>query len=660
MAPCRKPRSTFWAARSWLRKKNPDGRKLLQGLVDAQPPGKLAGDAAQTLAELDDTQGDATAALVLWQKALALATDPAVKATAAARGGWSALTAKRPADAEKLFQTARQLVPDGETRKVANTGLLRILFQQKRYTEWTKVHAAEKGSLLDSAKPEILYDLGHAQFSLKHWSEAVDGFDQFLAEFSTQDSAVTAAYERFLALAQIDRSKTVAEAESYLKAWPKSPYRARVRLLEAQELSHEKKFIDALPLWKSLVDEPATDSWPHPDIVLELARTYDELGDFPKAAATYQTYLDGSGKISPAQTLSIQGAPRRLPATVESTAGCNRCVESRAVARAGRLARTRGRARGAGVDLRERRPSAGGGDGRHVPQVARSLSAKPAARDGRLFRGRFSVQESRLCGRGKIPAGPRAIRTQRTWQQPATQRLALGAYGMKDFEKTEAYLKDYDTISAPLDPTARGRGATSRRALLLARRYGAQGRQTGPKRKANTHESPNIPIRAISSRAPGGNWAKCRAKGKEWANAVASYEKYRQLKPDAKDATTVLLALGRAELGAQDFDRAKKLGEQALLQEPEGPRSAAARMLLGETAFATQNYPEATRMFATLAVLFDDPTHHAASYRTRRRRLRARRRRQVDCGVAAKVEGQISAVSANAIFIAARQNSRLD
>ena len=94
---------------------------------------------------------------------------------------------------------------------------------------------------------------------------------------------------------------------------------------------------------------------------------------------------------------------------------------------------------------------------------------------------------------------------------------------------------------------------------------------------------------------------------KEWPAAVTSYEKYRQLKPDAKDATVVLLALGRAQLGAQNFDAAKKLGEQALLQEPEGPHSAASRMLLGETAFATQNYPEAARMFGTLAVLFDDP-----------------------------------------------------
>src|ERR1700691_4727969 len=121
--------------------------------------------------------------------------------------GGSPFAANHPADAEKLFQTARQLDANGGARKVANTGLLRLLFQQKRYTEWVALDMAERDKLLDSADSEILYDLGHAQFSLKHWSEAVAGFDQYLSAFRTQDTAVTAAYERFLALTQIDRAK---------------------------------------------------------------------------------------------------------------------------------------------------------------------------------------------------------------------------------------------------------------------------------------------------------------------------------------------------------------------------------------------------------------------------------------------------------------------
>jgi TolA-binding protein len=58
-------------------------------------------------------------------------------------------------------------------------------------------------------------------------------------------------------------------------------------------------------------------------------------------------------------------------------------------------------------------------------------------------------------------------------------------------------------------------------------------------------------------------------------------------------------------LGAQQLDAAKATASQALLQSPEGLDSAAARMLLAEVSYASKNYAEAARMFATLALLFD-------------------------------------------------------
>jgi TolA-binding protein len=590
-----------------------DGRVLLEGLVDQQPIGRFAGNAAQTLAELDDSQGKYTEALLLWQKALLFSADPAVKATAAARGGWSALQANQPADAEKLFQTARQLdFSGGEARKVANTGLLRVLFQQKRYAEWIALAAAEKDKWLDSARSEILYDLGHAQFSLKHWPEAVAGFDQYLAAFSAQNAAVTAAYERFLALTQIDRTKTAGEAESYLKAWPKSPYRARARLLEAQELSREKKFADALPLWESLAGETGDASWPHQEILLDLARTYDVLNNFPKAATAYQNYLDdlnahpGDDKAAQAQSvlhtqarlaLCLQKADQLLAATdawkaVQFLAHKGSREQETALESLGLI-------------------YARGGPAQEAAMVAtfRALLEQFPQSPLRAMAA-FSAGDSLFNNRDYAGAEPFLLEARnwdaKTWLQPATQRLALGAYGEKDHDKTAAYLKEYDTIPAPTDPQAR---IAARLPAALFYWLAETARKAD-----NWDESEIYYSRVTQHSDPGdllaGAWwqlGEVESHRKEWPAAAASYEKYRRLKPDAKDATVVLLALGRAELGAQNFDAAKKLGGQALLQEPEGPRSAAARMLLGETAFATQNYPEAARMFATLAVLFDDP-----------------------------------------------------
>jgi len=597
--------------------KEADGRAILQGLVDEQPPCKLSGSAAQTLAELDDSQNKYPDALALWQKALARATDPAVKATAAARGGWSALSAKQPADAEKLFQTARQLDASGDVRKVANTGLLRILFQQKRFTEWVALYTAEKGNLLDSARAEILYDLGHANFMLKHWPEAVAGFDAYLAAFSAQDAAVTAAYERFLALTQIDRTKTVSEAETYLKAWPKSPYQARVRLLEAQELSREKNFAQALPLWESLAAEPAADSWPRQDILLELARAYDELNNFPKAATTYQAYLDdlnahpgnpAPGADKQAQARSVLHAQARLAVCLQNAGQLLAATDAWKAVQS--LAPEGSREQQTALE------SLGliyarGGPAQEAAMAAtfHALLDKFPQTPLRAMAA-FSVGDSFFKNRDYAGAGPFLLNARnwdaKSWLQPATQRLALSAYGEKDYDKTVRYLKEYDTIPAPADPQAQ---IAARLPAALFYWLAETARKSDKWVEAESYYS-----RVTQHPDPGdllaGAWwqlGEVQSQRKEWPAAVGSYETYRKLKPDAANATTVLLALGRAQLGAQSFDAAKKLGDQALLQEPEGPRSAAARMLLGETAFATQNYPEAARMFATLAVLFDDP-----------------------------------------------------
>jgi TolA-binding protein len=592
--------------------KEADGRALLQPLADAKPPGRYAGDAAQALAELDDTQGHSADALPLWQEALALSTDPATRATVAARGGWSALTARQLDVAEKLFQTARRLDASGEARKVANTGLLRILFQQKRYSEWVATYGTEKDKLLDSARAEVLYDLGHAEFSLKHWSEAAEALDQYLREFATEPGAVTAAYERFLAGTQMDPAKTVVEADAYLKAWPQSPYRARVQLVEAQELSAEKKYTEALPLWEGLAQEAGDADWPHRDILLELARACDQLHDWPKAATAYQGYLDdlaahpGEDKKKTArQTLQVQArlavclqnADQLLAATqawqaVQSQAPSGSPEQENALESLGLIYAKGGPEQEADMAATFRKL---------LEQFPQSPLRAMAA---------FSVGDALFKSRDYAGAEPYLLQARQwdpgTWQQPATQRLALAAYGLKDVSKALGYLKEYEAIPLPADPQAR---LAARLPAALYYWLADAVRKAGKLDFAEALYTDVTQHPDAGDLLAGAWWqlGQVQSERKEWAAAVASDEKYRELKPETKDATVILLALGRAQLGAGNIDAARAVGQQALLQEPEGPNSAAARTLLAETAFAAHSYPEAARMFATLALLFDDP-----------------------------------------------------
>lgn len=605
--------ATYLLGRALLAtQKETEGRAALQGLADAQPPGKFAGAAAQALAELDDSQNRFPEALALWQKALALSTAPAEKATVAARGGWSALQANQPDVAEKLFQAARKADASGDARKVANTGLLRLLFQQKRYSEWLAVYQADEDKLLDGARSEILYDLGHAQFALKHWSESATAFEQYLREFSSQDAAVTAAYERFLAIASLDKTRAPAEAAAYLKSYPQTPYRRQVQLLQAQELSREKKFTEALPLWTSLAAEKGDASWPHQDILLELARAYDQLNDWPKAATAYETYLDdltahpGPDKAKQAQrvlraqarlAVCLQNADQLLAATdswkaVQAQAAEGSPEQQMALESLGLI-------------------YARGGPPQQDDAVTtfRTLLDKFPKSPLRAMAA-FSVGDSLFKNHDYAGAEPYLLNARswdaKAWMQPATQRLLLGAYGLKDRAKALAYLKDYDALPVPADPQA---AIAARVPAALLYWLAESARKEGNWAAAETFYT-----RVTKHPDPGellaGAWwqlGEVQSRLKQWPQAVASYEKYRQLKPDAKDATVVLLALGRAQLAVKNFDAAKALAQQALLQEPEGPNSAAARMLLGEIAFATANFPEAARTFATLGLLFDDP-----------------------------------------------------
>jgi TolA-binding protein len=578
--------------------KEPAGRALLQSLLDAQPPSKLAGNSAQALAELDDTQGKSAEALALWQKALTLLPNASSKATAAARGGWSAIAAKQPDVAQKLFEQARQLGATGPVLEVANTGLLRVLFAQKDYAAWNKLDQATDGHVLASAQGEIMYDRGHALFALKLWPDAVVAFDAFLKEFPTVPAAPNAAYERMLAAIQADPGQTIDEAEAFLKAWPQSPYRGRVLLLEAQEYSRQNKFADAAPLWEKLAAEPAAPDWPRREILLERARAYDNLQQWPQAAAAYRALIDDGGNL-PAATLLR--AEARMAVALQN--------DHQTLAAAEAWKAVQAQAPAGSPDQEVALESLGliyahGGPDQAalMAQTFRTLLDKfPETK----LRGlaSFSVGDYLFTKRDYAGAEPYLIQARAAdvaaWAQPATQRLALGAYGRQDWTKALQYVQEYDAL-----PGSESAGALPV-PLFYALAQDAQKRDDLPTAEEYYRR---VTVSPDAGDLLAGAWwqlGQVQSARKEWAPAVTSITQYEQLKPEAKNATSVLLALGRAQLGAHQLDAAKATANQALLQSPEGPDSAAARMLLAEVSYAAQSYAEAARMFATLALLFD-------------------------------------------------------
>ena len=206
------------------------------------------------------------------------------------------------------------------------------------------------------------------------------------------------------------------------------------------------------------------------------------------------------------------------------------------------------------------------------------------------------------------------------------------------YDKTAPYLKEYDTIPAPTDPQAQ---IAARLPAALFYWLAETARRAGKWDEAEIYYS-----RVTQHPDPGdllaGAWwqlGEVQSHRKEWPAAVASYEKYRQLKPDAKDATMVLLALGRAQLGAQNFDAAKKLGDQALLQEPEGPEQRRRADASGRNGLCHAKLSRGGAGFRHAGGSFRRSQDHAAGHVARGGCFREGRRCQVGGGLAAKAEG---------------------
>ncbi len=211
-------------------------------------------------------------------------------------------------------------------------------------------------------------------------------------------------------------------------------------------------------MWESLAGEPAKGDWPHEQILLELARTYDELGNFSKAATAYQGYIDVLN--------SKPGDSHAQKALVNAQARLAVCLQKsdQMLAAVGAWKAVLALAADGSPEQESALESLGliyakGGPNQGAPMVEtfrklldkfpnsplRAMAAFTVGDD--LFRKRdYAGAERPLLNARQWDA--------KTWQQPATQRLVLGAFGMKNYGATVGYLKEYEALPAPTDPQA--------------------------------------------------------------------------------------------------------------------------------------------------------------------------------------------------------------
>src|SRR5947199_1314826 len=94
---------------------------------------------------------------------------------------------------------------------------------------------------------------------------------------------------------------------------------------------------------------------------------------------------------------------------------------------------------------------------------------------------------------------------------------------------------------------------------------------------------------------------------KNLTEAEDAFGKYLQTAKDPAGKAKVLLALGAVKIGAHKPDDAQKIAEEIMALQPEGRVNAEARLLAGDGQLERGNFDDASKVFTSVALLYDDP-----------------------------------------------------
>lgn len=574
------------------------GRPQLEQLLASKDKeaASYAAPAAQALAQSYEKEGKFDQALKYWQRVLNLAENKSAQSMAAARGGWAALQAGNVKEAEALFETCRRLDTASDWRHVANTGLVRLYYQQRRFQDLLDLRSAEPAGFLESAKAEIFLAVARSWFELKKYPEAADAFDIYLKDYGDRPEAPEAAYQRLLARAQGDAATLEGDTSAFLAKYPNSPQAIRVQLLRAQDFSRRQKFAQVIPMWQTLLQSGNKDL-PLDQILFELARAFYQEKKWVQAADTYDRFANEFPQNSAAlsarvrQAISLQNAAQPDLAIgawekVRRSAPNNSPEQQMALEQIGLLQTQAGRTPEAVAVFGELLKA--------YPQTKLRALAQYTIGSDAFQKKNYKDAEPALLEARKLDAA--------TYALSASERLALLAFALQDFKKAPAYVSDYEKEAASAPNASK----------LPAGLYFWLAQQA---RNASQFDRAILWFSLVTTHPQGGDFttpawwllAESQRAGGQFKNAVASYTTYRQRNPAAANSTEVLLALAQAQLGAGSYDTAQSLVEQAMVQEPEGKGNASARKILGDIYFVRGNYLEAAKAYAALALLYNDP-----------------------------------------------------
>lgn len=517
-----------------------------------------------------------------------------LKAEATVRQSLLWIDMGQPAKAIGGLNRALKMPELGSWKETALVSLLRAHYSAQNYRQVLETYRADSQPYSAEAQPEVLLIVANSNRQLDKDSAARPLYEQIIRDYPTSPYAKDAQYYRLVTLYNANAPELSGEIDTYLAQNPDAnDKRDQLLLLKAESLYKAGKYAAAAPIYASLDDSSLA-----PTLKAEAlfkrgwCHTQTQPRDNPAAIQVFSEFL----KQNPAHKLAPTALAQRAISYQQSKNLKAALSDFNSI-----------------LDRYPKAPK------------ERALAYEQKA----LILGQQEENQAMADTFAKLinefPNGPIAGK--------ANYWIGWAAFGSKNYKTAIPSLE----AARKLDKEHFGEKST--RLLLQANRILEDRKGTAAevdKAEANKTKIPAEILRWLGTEAfkAGDNAQAGKYLGKltardgaeelqtddwlilgcahtkeaKWSEAEAALKTYLGKVSEPVPQARGHLALGEAQLGAKQFDEAKRSADAALALQPEGRLNAQGLMLSGDIAYARGDFAESAKLYTSVSVLFsDDP-----------------------------------------------------
>jgi TolA-binding protein len=511
------------------------------------------------------------------------ATNTPVRVASAVKGGLLAIDMRDFPAARPLLEQAVAEPQPGAWKAPAESGLLRLDYEEGRYQEVADRSAKLLPKLSPDEQPDVLLLAANARRQLGKQDQALDLYDRLVTGFPNSPAAKEAGFHRLVSLVAQRDERAAGQIDAFLANNPDPAQRARAKLLKAELLFERRDYVNAEPLYAEASTAPGAEKY-KPDALYKLAycRLHQQKYDLAVSALT--SFI----MQYPRHPLVASAYAQRAMAQLENGQREDALADFSVVI-------------DKFPDAREREDA--------MLQAALLLGSleRPAEMTAAFQRFLAEYPDTKSAAQAHFWIGYTAFEAKKhaeavpalekaremdpdKYSERATLRLLLAHYYNEDRDAAAREAAALGPDKAPaevrtwLGLTALENGQYAEAVEFLATVAGAD--------DATDELRLSLAQAQIGAGQNGG--------------ARTTLEKLLPRLHEPKTKARAHLLMSEALIGLKDHEAAKVQAEEALKLQPEGRLNAEARLANGRALLAQDRYDDAARAFMAVALLYDE------------------------------------------------------